>query len=148
MNATSVSEYLEADHRRLDRLLTETVESAAAGTLDRAARAFATLHDGIEKHIEVEERILFPFFEDANGAFGPTEVMRAEHASILQSAAEISLRLAGNDVGYCLEELDALARLLSAHNLKEERVLYPATERVLESLGRHREVLHRMQATL
>jgi hemerythrin-like domain-containing protein len=145
MTAMNVTEYLEADHRRIDRLLTEAIESAAAGALDQALRAFATFREQIEKHIDLEERFLFPFFEEANGASGPTQVMRAEHARILKAADGISVRLKGDPLAYCLEELDSLTRLLSAHNLKEERVLYPATERVLQALGRRDEVLQEMQ---
>ena len=70
--------------------------------------------------------------------------MRAEHADILRSAGNILSRIkAKRD---CLEELDFLTRLLSAHNLKEEQVLYPATERILEGLGQRDQLLEQMQA--
>jgi hemerythrin superfamily protein len=42
--------------------------------------------------------------------------------------------------------ISRVARLLSAHNVKEERVLYPAAERILESLGQREEVLRCMHA--
>jgi iron-sulfur cluster repair protein YtfE (RIC family) len=145
MTAVTVSELLELDHRRLDRLLGQAIESVAGGAWDQAWDAFAVFDEGIEKHIRLEEQFLFPAFEDANGGFaGPTEVMRAEHAEILRSAGTISSRIrAKRD---CLEELDSLTRLLSAHNLKEEQVLYPATERILEALGQRDQLIQQMEA--
>jgi len=145
MSPATVSELLELDHRRLDRLLGQAIESIASEAWDPAGEAFASFQEGIEKHIQLEEQFLFPAFEDANGGFaGPTEVMRAEHAEILRAAGDISLRI--NAKRNCLEELDSLTRLLSAHNLKEEQVLYPATERILEALGQRDQLLRQMEA--
>jgi iron-sulfur cluster repair protein YtfE (RIC family) len=145
MTGTTVGELLQLDHRRLDRLLGQAIESVASEAWDQAWDAFAVFHEGIEKHIQLEEQFLFPAFEAANGFFsGPTEVMRAEHAKILRAADSISSRIkAKRD---CLEELDSLTRLLSAHNLKEEQVLYPATDRLLEALGQRDQLLEQMEA--
>jgi len=145
MTATTVSEFLESDHRRLDRILGQAIDSVTSKAWDQAWSAFAVFHEGIEKHIKWEEQFLFPAFEDGNGGLaGPTEVMRAEHADILRSAGNILSRIrAKRD---CLEELDFLTRLLSAHNLKEAQVLYPATERILEGLGQRDQLLQQMEA--
>ena len=57
MSAASIAEYLESDHRRLDGLLTETVDALAAGSMAQVARAFGLFQDGIERHIGLEERL-------------------------------------------------------------------------------------------
>jgi len=146
MTATSITEYLEADHRRLDALLVETADALGAGSVAQAARSFALFEEGIEGHINIEERLLLPHLEEATGPGGPCEVMREEHGRILRGVWSIGAQLRGSDVARCLAELDALARLLSAHNVKEEHVLYPAAERILQSLGQREEVLRCMQA--
>ena len=146
MSPVSISEYLEADHRRLDALLTSAVDSLGAGSVAQAASAFGLFGEGIEAHINLEERLLLPHVEEATGPGGPAEVMREEHGRILRGVWSIGTQLQSGDAARCLEELDALARLLSAHNVKEERVLYPAAERILESLGQREEVLRCMDA--
>jgi len=146
MSPASISEYLEADHRRLDGLLTQAVDALGAGSVAQAARAFGLFGEGIEAHINLEERLLLPHVEEATGPGGPAEVMREEHGRILRSVWTIGTQLRSGDAARCLEELDVLARLLSAHNVKEERVLYPAAERILESLGQREEVLRCMDA--
>ena len=147
MSAASIAEYLESDHRRLDGLLTETVDALAAGSMAQVARAFELFQDGIERHIGLEERLLLPHFDEATGPSGPSQVMREEHGRILELVCNIALRLHGTDRARCFEELDSLARLLSTHNLKEERVLYPVAERILASLGQRDDILTLMQET-
>ena len=61
---------------------------------------------------------------------GPTAVMRAEHVEIVDLLEQIADR-----IGDAAESLDALRRsfhaVLGDHNFKEERVLYPTTDRLL-----------------
>lgn len=142
----TISEYLEGDHRRLDALLTQTIDAVGVGSFAAAVKVFQQFAEGIERHINVEERLLFPHVEEAIGPIGPVEVMREEHGRILRSVWSVGSQLRGGEPAKCLEELDAMARLLSAHNVKEERVLYPAADRILESVGQRDEVLESMQA--
>jgi len=145
MSAGTIADYLESDHRRLDGLLAETVDALAAGSMAQAARAFAQFQEGIERHIGLEEQLLLPHFDEATGPSGPAQAMREEHGRILNGVCNIALWLHSNDRARCFEELDSLATLLSTHNLKEERVLYPVAERILASLGQRDDILARMQ---
>ena len=132
----SAMDYLQADHRRLDGLMGVCKEMAEAGDMKGAATAFAEFRNGLMRHIKIEEGLLFPEFEAATGlvrAGGPTGVMRHEHAEILRLlglAKEIleSERPAPDE----FERLRAsLVALLREHNMKEERILYPMTDRMV-----------------
>ena len=56
MNAETIGEYLERDHRRLDHLL--SYAASDPNTVERGA--FAEFRRGLLKHISMEEKILLP----------------------------------------------------------------------------------------
>jgi iron-sulfur cluster repair protein YtfE (RIC family) len=133
--ATTVMEYLQADHRQLDGIMEACKAAAASGDLPTAAARFAEFREGLLRHIRIEEEMVFPAFEGASGLGegGPTAVMRYEHAEIqrlLGLTAEILVGAAPDAAE--LESLrSALVALLHEHNVKEERILYPMTDRML-----------------
>ena len=64
---------------------------------------------------------------------GPTTVMRMEHREILETLSDMQLSLAGKDAaGFEAARNDLLA-VLQNHNIKEERILYPGTDRALRT---------------
>jgi iron-sulfur cluster repair protein YtfE (RIC family) len=136
MSNDSVSETLGEDHRRIDAVLADAKRALAAGDREKASACFAEFRSRLERHIVVEEEVLFPAFEALAGAAaaGPTRVMRAEHAEIRRLMAELRAQLApaGALPATPFAELTALLR---AHNGKEERVLYPASDRAAREAG-------------
>lgn len=133
----TVTELFGRDHRRLDGLLADTKRSLAAGELERAATLFSQFREGLERHIVAEEEVLFPVFEELTGiAGGPTTVMRSEHAEIRRYLAEVADRLQDRADQDRTTPLAALTALLYAHNGKEEKILYPMTDRAAEEAGR------------
>jgi iron-sulfur cluster repair protein YtfE (RIC family) len=147
--AESVTQLLVDDHRRLDDLLADAKRALAAADARTAAALFAEFRDGLEAHIVAEEHVLFPLFEELTGTSGggPTHVMRMEHADIRKLLAEISAGLtraaaAPADLATPLAHLTAL---LTAHNGKEERILYPASDRAARASGQLEELLVRLQ---
>jgi iron-sulfur cluster repair protein YtfE (RIC family) len=134
--ADTVTAILGQDHRRLDGLLADAKRALTAGERPRAAALFAAFRDGLERHIVAEEEVLFPAFEALTGiTTGPTRVMRAEHADIRAYLAEVANRLAAGGGEGLATPLASLTALLYAHNGKEERILYPATDRAAGAAG-------------
>jgi iron-sulfur cluster repair protein YtfE (RIC family) len=125
----SVSELLEAHHRRLDDILERVEIALEVGNPGDARRQFALFRSDLEEHIRIEEELMFPSFDALMGpSRGPTAVMRAEHAAILANVDAIEEELAdGQSPGDAL--FDLLTRL-ETHNGKEELVLYPTFERI------------------
>jgi iron-sulfur cluster repair protein YtfE (RIC family) len=127
----SLTHLLGLDHKRLDALLASAKQALHAGDVARATARFAEFREGLERHIALEEEILFPAFEASTGASGagPTHVMRGEHSELRRLMAEIAGALErGGDEGRTTP-LAALTARIYAHNGKEERILYPAMDR-------------------
>lgn len=141
-----VTEYLEGDHRRLDAILDEAERLANAGEFAGASERFAEFACGLDRHIAIEEQILFPLFERVTGiATGPTIVMRSEHVRIRELLKRVSAGLEAGDP-VALSAQAALEELLSMHNMKEERVLYPMTDQAAGGEREQNALVERMQA--
>jgi uncharacterized protein (DUF2249 family) len=124
-----VTEVLQLDHRRLDTLLDIVEELVAHEKIDEALPRFAELQCGLLRHIRIEEDVLFPFFERCTGIVtGPTVVMREEHGNIIQRMEQAGAALAAREGGFPAAS-SLLFDVLKRHNLKEERILYPACDR-------------------
>jgi regulator of cell morphogenesis and NO signaling len=127
----TATEYLSWDHDRLDGLLESVRSSVDRGDWAAARRHFDGFHRGLDRHIQLEEEILFPVFEERMRLTGPTEVMRQEHRLIRGALGVLSGAVGRGDARGFRTGLTSLLSVLSDHNAKEERVLYPTTDRVL-----------------
>jgi iron-sulfur cluster repair protein YtfE (RIC family) len=147
----SAMDYLQADHRRLDGLMLACKAKMEAGDAEGAGAAFTEFRTGLMRHIKIEEELLFPEFETAMGLSregGPTGVMRYEHMEIVRLLGMVGALFATTEPS--VEEFERLraplAALLHEHNLKEERILYPMTDRVTPA-PRLQELCRKMRET-
>lgn len=141
---TTITQYMESDHRRCDELFAAAERLAAAGEWSAAADAYARFHGAIEHHFSMEEDELFPAFEAATGStMGPTQVMRMEHGQMRSLFERMRNALTAKDVDTYLGASDTLLILMQQHNMKEEQMLYPMSEQALNGGAA---VLQRMQA--
>lgn len=128
-----VTEALEWDHDRLDALQSEAFAARAAGDLALATRRFHEFAVGLRRHIAFEEALLFPAFERLAGVTaqeGPTAVMRSEHREIEQRLHDMECRFTRTEDPMTGARA-AFHEIMHEHNVKEEQVLYPATDRLL-----------------
>ena len=133
----SVTAYLSWDHDRLDAILRSVRASVEAGDWEAARREYGPFADGLDRHIRLEEGILFPVFEERTGmAGGPTAVMRVEHCEIRGALETMRDGLGRSDARLFQEGLAQLLGVLPDHNVKEEEVLYPTTDRILSEKDR------------
>jgi iron-sulfur cluster repair protein YtfE (RIC family) len=132
----TVTAYLSWDHDRLDALLESVRNFAERGDWAHARGSYAEFHRGLDRHIRLEEEILFPLFEARAGMAGPTTVMREEHELIRGVLVIIGTAVAQADILGVRDGLAALAAVLPPHNEKEEQVLYPTTDRILPEAER------------
>lgn len=124
----TLTECLQSDHRRLDAIFVECKALASAGSFPAAALRFATFAQGLSRHIDAEEEVLFPALAAwMPDAAGPTHVMKLEHERIREVMAAIAGAFEKRDAAWKGLALE-LEEVLGAHNLKEERVLYPAAD--------------------
>lgn len=126
----STTEFLTADHHDCDALWLEVENSADSGAPGALRANFGRFEAAMERHFTFEEGALFPAFEEATGMYqgGPTFVMRAEHVQMRRVLQTMRGAAERGDVAGLLEFGDALLMLIQQHNVKEERMLYPACD--------------------
>lgn len=130
MSESTVQVSLAHDHERLDQLL-DAYRQLKRVDFALAKQSFREFKFALQRHIISEETILFPLFEDKTGMRdnGPTAVMRAEHREIGRRLEALHDKVRRQDVDSEREE-EELIEALTAHNRKEEGVLYPAIDRL------------------
>ena len=138
MNTFSIKSFFSADHDRLDKLFQEW-QSKKHEDFPSAKNSFREFFFGLKRHIEWEEKVLFPAFEGKTGfgGQGPTAVMRYEHKEIkrILEAIHEYVRNADPNTGALEEEL---LSVLGGHNGKEENILYPAIDNVTDESERQK----------
>lgn len=126
MNGTEAvpSELLSSDHRELD-LRFEEFKAVPASDTDQRRERFDRFATELRRHIEVEERVLFPLFgEGEPSRRALVERMLDEHRRIEEVLGRIRRRL--DEAESSTEELELeLLNVLWAHNALEEGAVYP-----------------------
>lgn len=139
-----ISEYMQQDHRDCDELFVQVEASASDGNWDDATRHFDAYNNMVERHLKMEEEVMFPAFETATGnTDGPTVVMRMEHEQMRGLLKILKTCLDSQDQQQFLGLTETLMMLTQQHNMKEEQMLYPMTDQALSDSA---SVLAEMQA--
>lgn len=125
----TVSERLTKDHHRIDALLADLGAMIDDGELERAEYSLDDFATALRRHIRIEEDDLFPLVESRLAQ--PIAVMKREHREILGWYDALKDSLARLERGPASTALAELTQLLGLHDLKEEKILYPAIDRVL-----------------
>ncbi|MFN3593973.1 MAG: hemerythrin domain-containing protein [Thiobacillaceae bacterium] len=129
---TPITRLLSNDHDHCDQLFATAENAVQARDWAHAGRAFAAFASALERHFHAEEQVLFPAFEARSGmSGGPTFVMRSEHLQMRELVEQMSAALANQDDAGFIGASETLLMLMRQHNLKEEQILYPMTDRVL-----------------
>jgi hemerythrin-like domain-containing protein len=143
---STILEFLGGDHRVCDDLFASAEAAAAQNDWDSARSLFEQFQAAMAHHLAMEEDVLFPAFESRTGmSSGPTQVMRMEHAQMRDLMQEMANAVAAGNQDSYLGLSETLNMLMQQHNLKEENMLYPMSDRVLgadsESLIRDMEAV-------
>lgn len=130
-----VSKYLEHDHARCDNLYVRAVASVAARDWDQAAIRFPEFSEALRLHMEMEELVIYPAFEEVLGTTtGPTQTMRAEHKLLCEILHRLTEAIKRRNVIEFSDHADTFRLTTQQHNLKEEGMLFPLIDMML----RHR----------
>jgi len=142
----TILKFYEQDHERLDELF-KNYQNLKRSDFAQAKEVFEQFKICLQRHIAWEEDLLFPLWEDKTGMSeaGPTLVMRAEHRQIGQQLEAIHDKVVGQNPDSD-QEVQALLNILGAHNMKEERILYPAIDQVIDE--QERELLFQHMAEI
>lgn len=129
----SVSEFFQKDHDRLEELF-HNFQRFKRQDYSKAREYFLKFSSGLKTHIVWEEEVLFPVFEQKTGTGNNhvVHVMQSEHKQIKKYLQTIEEKVEASDPGSEFEETQLLS-VLGVHNQKEEEILYPYIDRILES---------------
>lgn len=126
---SSIPEYMTHKHRECDEVFIEVESAVAKEQWDEASQKWQVFANELALHLEAEETLLFPKFEQATGmTMGPTEVMRGEHEQMRALIVELETALATRTKDQYLGLSETLMVLMQQHNMKEEMMLYPMTQ--------------------
>jgi hemerythrin-like domain-containing protein len=129
----SLREYFILDHRSCDERWADVEAAAEAGKAEDIAAAWQRFDRSQRRHLQMEEEVLFPAFENATGMTGggPTFVMRSEHEQMRGLLDQMGAAAGGGAYDELVDLGDTLLMLIQQHNAKEEQMLYPMAERAL-----------------
>ena len=130
---TSISAFMTQDHRHCDESYAAAEEKVAKGQWDEAAQSWTKFRNDMETHLNREEGCLFPAFEAQTGnTQGPTAMMRMEHEQMRSLISEMDEAIVARDADSFLGLAETLMILNQQHNMKEEQILYPMSDQVLD----------------
>lgn len=132
---SNVFSYFTCDHERLDVIYADFILAHEEFRTVAAKQYFHQFSEGLRQHIRWEENQLFPLFEQHTGMVdtGPTAVMRREHKDIEALLLTVAEKLE-QDSGGITQVCKTLSQLLKQHNMKEEKMLYPAIDDLCSDL--------------
>jgi hemerythrin-like domain-containing protein len=120
------------DHHHCDELFAAAEQAVESEQWPQATEAHLRFVDGMEQHLQAEEQLLFPAFEEASGmSEGPTSVMRHEHQQMRALFEQMGQALEAQNSDDYLGASETLLILMQQHNAKEEQILYPMLDQVL-----------------
>jgi regulator of cell morphogenesis and NO signaling len=130
MTTGTLAAALEREHREIDEGIAAYLVGQAEGPggIEPLTQAIAALR----RHIFLEEEFLFPPLRAA-GLIAPVFVMLREHGEIWDTLDAVDALLrAGAPRGTVDEACQTLLAQLGRHNSKEEPILYPRADDVLD----------------
>lgn len=141
MRVESVAAVLEREHHDIDDGIESFAARLAVGTID--AEPLRRASAALRRHIYLEEELLFPRLHEA-GMVAPVFVMLREHGQLWRTLDALETELTLMPDSATLQKLcRELVVQLQHHNPKEEHILYPQAEQVLngEDSSRLREFM-------
>jgi len=130
----TITHKMQQDHQHCDDLFVQAEELIADAQWDKGLEAFTRFSVTLDHHLNMEEQVLFPEFEQQTGATaGPTQVMRSEHVQMRNLVADMQAAVEQENQDDYLGLSETLLIMMQQHNNKEENILYPMTDQALAS---------------
>lgn len=140
-----LSIYCAKDHAQCDAMYHAVLASVTARDWPRAALRFAGFAQALTHHMAMEEMVLFTAFEQATRTHaGPIQLLRVEHQQLRGLMQRLAEAIAQCHLIDFADHADTFRIMLQQHSLKEDGILYPLADRVLQA--RHAELIGQMTA--
>jgi len=127
--SVSVISLMIKDHRQIEVLLSQLEQSIDAD-YDLLKTTFEKLEWKLEKHLFVEEKAIFTFYEPLDTTYGykMLPVLTKQHNHILN---ELQVMRRNINEGKIPQDLEGFKRFLHTHRDFEEQDVYPKLEETL-----------------
>lgn len=128
-------------HRELEELFFRHQEAVLKADAVLARTLLQTHEEALRSHLKEEEEILLPLYRERVTPIrgGDPELFTQEHQKIDEWLNRLKLRLSRLDIMAALKDVIALLddeahykKFMEHHSLREERILYPELERVIQ----------------
>ena len=120
-----IKDFMTQDHRDCDDTFAAMEQKANSEGLAATDELYKKMADDMEHHFQMEERVLFPAFEEKTGMTqGPTQMMRMEHSQMRQLIKEIGEALQDDNKDRFFGLTETMMIMVQQHNMKEEQMLY------------------------
>ncbi len=121
----TISSFLTQDHRNCDEEFANLENSVASENWTEVEKVFANFFADLQHHFDMEEKVMFPTFEERTGMTGgPTQMMRMEHQQMTQILSQMKEDVANKNKDHFFGLSETLMMLMQQHNMKEEQMLY------------------------
>ena len=130
----SIKDFLTNDHRACDEIFAKMEQAAADGGLENSRKLYEEFVNATEHHFQMEERVMFPEFEQKTGMVqGPTQMMRHEHQQIRSLMKQLGEAIDNNNKEKFFGLTETIMIMLQQHNMKEEQMLYNMAQQHLSA---------------
>ena len=120
-----LKEFMTKDHRDCDDTFAAMEQKANSEGVAAAKEMYEKMAEEMEHHFQMEERVLFPAFEEKTGMRqGPTQMMRMEHEQMRQLISDIGEAVSNDNKDRFFGLTETMMIMLQQHNMKEEQMLY------------------------
>ena len=141
MNAND--SWLVHEHSLYENLLLECQDAVEIEDWSAVNRVFNELATHLNRHMALEEEVLYPAYESAPHApQGPTTALREEHSNIVRLMRDMAQIIKHGDSGHVLECLTHLEQQMIKHHEKEEDIFLPMASHILSAS--HDELLRKL----
>jgi iron-sulfur cluster repair protein YtfE (RIC family) len=133
----TINDYMMGDHRLCDSIFERADRAAESGDFATLERESADFLRRIATHIEMEEQLLFPAFEERTGmgAGGPTATMKEEHRTMEGLFEQMREAVAAKNAAAYRAASAQVMEILVPHNQKEEQMMYPMLDSAMGDEG-------------
>jgi hemerythrin-like domain-containing protein len=126
--SSEVYRFMRADHARIENELRRLMETVKADDRETLRTDWPTLEREVTSHLEAEEHFMIPAL--ATVEHDEAVVLLREHGQIRQALLELSVAIELHYVQ--LSQFRELIDLLHAHAEREDLVLYPWADSLLQ----------------
>ena len=131
---SSIKNFLTQDHRDCDDTFAAMEQQANSEGLSSAKSLYEKMSSEMEHHFQMEERVMFPAFEQKTGMTqGPTEMMRMEHIQMRELIKEVGEALEADNKDRFFGLTETMMIMVQQHNMKEEQMLYTMAQQHLSA---------------